>query len=250
MFTRPPDEISQRMLDEIHEIEKRANGSISLPQERTKPHLELIACPVRLSNPIISSSDIYEYVKALPGFVTYEYEGDFGFKEVVGGVCFIGKFALYEEINEYGILYRTENFDLRHTNNPASQEQYLSGDDIASEINTFISKINSFYEKTPYSDAIKIFALLQQVYDVKLGIGDTYMEHLPPHFVHESSIKSQVSASIQCLPQSLLKRDDYERVLFGLLNQLFEPFKVPNSGWQQSWRKRIKNGWNNHRFSS
>jgi len=250
MFKLPPNEISQQMIDEIREVEKRANESVCLPQEQSKPRLELMACPVRLSNPIISIFDIWEHVKTCPGFVTYEEGVDFGFKEVARGVCFIGKFNLYEEINQYGVLYRTERFSLRHTKALESQELYLSGDDIASEINTFISKINSFYEKIPYSSVVKIIALLQQIHHVKLGIGDRYMDHLPPRFVHKSSIESHVSASSQCLPQDLLKRCDYAEVLFDLLNQLFEPFNVPNNGWRQSWMENTRNGWNKHVFSS
>ena len=84
---------SENLTQILERIEKRIEFSL----DTSSPNLTVIAHPVLPYGPVISTEDIYEFVKMEPSIPFNNSATDFGTRRVKGGVCFMG--------NRSGLLY-------------------------------------------------------------------------------------------------------------------------------------------------
>ena len=96
-----PQRISRQILDRI---EERVGNHLS---HLESPNLELLAPPVFLYRPLISPSEIYEFMSVHTLVPCAEAISDFSARKDMGGICYMQPRCLPDfcELNEYGIMY-------------------------------------------------------------------------------------------------------------------------------------------------
>ena len=253
-----PYKLELAEIDRIEYMLKRREDSQIVPQQirdRTderiislfdisEPNITVIAHPVFPHRPIISTGEIYEFIRMNNSFPFNDWEGDFGTRRVAGGVCFIGSTSniLYSELNEYGIVYNRKTLYKETPDNSNEQEGYFHYQQFLIPINELIQYARSFYEKCEYLGNIKIKAQLQQVYMEKLGFyrsgeNPSRMEFEP--IKRQQCLDSQVLASTQCLAQDLMEGEEFIEVVDKLVEQLFWAFNVHDSTQRRGLLERF-----------
>ena len=198
----------------------------------TESNLTVTICPALTHRPLISTSDIYEFMKKDSTIPFNDSAIEFGTRKVKGGVCFMGipDASFYWELNEYGVIYH--RFVLNRTSkgesfafdtNEGIEEEYLSFKLFVRDLAKLIPVAQSFYEKSGYSDEIKFVAQMRQIYGEKLMYDDF---QYPEEIHRQESIESSVSASAQCLPRELANAADFISVVDELTKQLIWVFNV------------------------
>ena len=143
-----PQRISRQILDRIEERVMNHLSHLELP------NLELLARPVFPYRPLISPSEIYEFMDVHPLIPFTEADSNFGRRNVTGGVCFMDDRNLltYCELNEYGIIYERETLSREpwHNHGRSGDEspgtrKYLNADQIGSRIFSFFWVAKDFF---------------------------------------------------------------------------------------------------------
>lgn len=197
-----------------------------------EPNITGVVHPIFPYRPIISTGDIYEFMKMNDNsFPFNNWENDFGTRRVEGGVCFmgIGSGQNYWELNEYGIIYYGSTLYKETAKRANEQEEYLHYRQFVSIISELIRGTRSFYEKCGYLGNIEITVRLQQVLGEKLGLyglvdGTSYIEF--DSIKRQQCLNSQVSTSAQCLARNLVKKERVIEVVNELAGQLLWAFNV------------------------
>ena len=238
-----PQRISRQILDRI---EERVRVNTYRPHLE-RPNLELLAQPVFPYRPIIAPPEIYEFMVSHPSIPSTAGNSDLSTKRVTGGTCYvaIGDWLCIWELNEHGVIYWREGLHRKRMlrDNSARDddnlgEEYLSDEEIASKVYTFIGVAADFFTKCEYSGNVEVTARLEQVRGEKL----LFSKDLHPETVERrQSEESEIVASAQCLPRDLRTAKEYSRVLIELLNQLYWVFNVGDNEWkwQDCWRKYV-----------
>ncbi len=215
----------------LQRIEERAESNFRI----SDPNLTVIFRPVFPYRPVISGTEIYEYMRTEHSIPFNDSAAEFGTRRVQGGVCFLGSIdgSFYWELNEYGILYHKwglsrrplhESYTFRHEN--SNEERYLSFDEIVRVIGGLIPLAQSFYKKCLYLGNIEILAQLRQIRGEKL-MYDT--DQHPEIIQRQESIESFYSASVQCLPRELASSEKFVSVVDELAGQLLWAFNIGDS---------------------
>ena len=99
MFFLDPQSVTQKFLDQIDQIKKRAKRIFSM----NEPTMKVFTIPRCVSLPVISPVKIFDISRKIPGFIPDRV------KRVPGGACnfleHVQSPSSYLEINEYGIVY-------------------------------------------------------------------------------------------------------------------------------------------------
>ena len=202
-----------------------------------EPNITVIAHPVFPHRPIISTGDIYEFIKMAGSIPFNDCEASFGTRRVAGGVCFIGSTSniLYWELNEYGFVYHRQGLYREPGKDSNEQEGYLHYDAFVTIITKLIQNARLFYEKCGYLGEVKITVQLQQVFEEKLGFNRSSIGF--DSIRRQQCLDSQVSASTQCLARDLVEREEWIEIVGKLVGQLFWAFNVDDS---VEWRALLE----------
>ena len=236
-----PQEISNRILNRI---EERVNARWT----SSKPYLTAIARPVFPYRPLISESEIYEYVKTQDGnphslALFNDSATDFGTWQVPGGVCFIGAKVnlFYREINEYGIVYHAEElhrskYEAFHGPEDDEENRYLELNDLVGDIYQLIAVAKDFYGRCQYTGNIEITAQLRNVLGERIMFGRE-RHYTPIH--RRQSLQPEIVACIQCCAGDLLEFDNASGFIVELVGKLLWGFNAIDNGWENIVRERI-----------
>ena len=236
-----PQRISRQILARIEERVKNHCSNLDMP------NLELIARPVFPYRPLISPSQIYEFMHVHTLIPYAEWENNCGRRNVAGGVCIIGAKGrlTYWELNEYGFIYERESLSREpwgnrggFRNGSRGEREYLDADDIAWRVQKFLWLAKDFYLKIDYVGNIEITLRLREI-DNETPKFST--DRNPYKLEERTSVESEVSASDQLLPHELNNSERRAMIFTGLLGQLFWVFDVRESKgqWWDEWRKRV-----------
>ena len=237
-----PQRISRRILDRIEERVRNHCSHLELP------NLELLAQPVFPYRPLISPSEIYEFMDVSPLIPFAEADSNIGRRNVTGGVCFMGDRSrlTYWELNEYGIIYRRETLSrepwrnrVNIGNESSRAGKHLDADDVALRVFQFLWFTKDFFQKCEYFGNIEVTIRMRDVDKETLKFKT---DRHPGILEERKSVESEVSASCQCLPRDLRKADAYAKILIQLLGQLFWVFNVGDNEWKwrDGWRKYVE----------
>ena len=218
----------------IRQICNRTEERIISFFSTNEPNITVVVHPIFPYRPIMSTGDIYEFIKMRNSIPFNEWEIDFGTRRVEGGVCFMGNMgnrsgSNYWELNEYGVAYHRKTLykeTLKHSN---EQEEYLHYRQFVSTISELIQDARSFYEKCGYLGNIEITVRLQQVLGEKLRL---YESSDGPSYIdldsrkRQQCLNSQVSTSVQCLARNLVKEEKITEVVNELADHLLWAFNV------------------------
>ena len=215
------------------QILERTEGRIDSLFSTEEPNITVIVHPAFPHCPIISTGDIYEFIKMGRSIPFNDREIDFGTRRVEGGACFIGNGngILYWELNEYGIVYHIRTLYKRPVEFDNKQEECLHFRRFVLAIGELINYARSFYEKCGYLGNIEITVQLQQVLNEKLGVYglEDYLSYIEFDSIkRQKCLDSQVSASTQCVARDLVERERFIEVVDELAGQLLWAFNVDN----------------------
>ena len=244
MCSKPADQ-SQKIRGQIlnrieqHQVVEHAPPKI--------PNLAVFASPVRLQYPIISIAKIdhYMFESTVIPCGTKQSVGNVSFtsKQVEGGVWCKRQdnHNYFWELNEYGIIYNREwvTPETLTENKVDPTELYLPSHDILTQITNFIRAARSFYQSCSHADNIKIVAQLRQAHRQKLKFKAVESDRADADI--RVSYKTKISAVARCLPQDLWRANEFERVLFGVSDQLVAAFNQQQSDQQLWWE--MKHEW-------
>ena len=253
-----PYELKLADIDQIqHMLKRREDSQTTIRQIRNRteeriesrfsaknePNIAVIAHPVFPHRPIISTGDIYEFIRMNRSIPFNDWEGHFGTRTVAGGVCFMGSTnnILYSELNEYGFVYNRKTLFEKIPKHSDEQEGYFHYRQFLLPVNELIRYARSLYEKCGYLGNIEITAQLKQVYMRKLGFRGSDEGVSSADFEsieRQECLDSQVSASTQCLAQDLME-EEFIEVVDKLVEQLFWAFNVHNSTQRRGLLKRF-----------
>ena len=234
-----PDEISNRILNRTKErLDSRWTSS--------KPYLTAIARPVFPYRPLISASEIYEFMRTQannPFILFNDAPLDFGTWQVPEGVCFVGATVnlLYSEINEYGIVYHAEElhrskYEAFHGPEDDEENRYLELNDIVKNIYQSIAVAKDFYKRCQYSGIIEITAHLRNV------LGERVMFGREPHYspiLRHQSLQPEITARVECCARDLLEFDKSSGFIVDLVGKLLWGFNAIYDTWEDIVRERI-----------
>ena len=193
-----------------------------------EPNITVVVHPIFPYRPIMSTGDIYEFIKMGHSIPFNDQAIDFGTRRVEEGVCFMGNRSgqNYWELNEYGIVYHRRALYKETAKHSNEQEECLHYRQFVSTISELIQDARSFYEKCGYLGNIEITVRLQQVLGEKLGLGDglSYIEL--DSIKRQQCLNSQVSTSAQYLARNLMKKEKVIEVVDELAGQLLWAFNV------------------------
>lgn len=235
-----PQELSDRI---INRIEDRVADywSLTIP---SVPNLSLITRPVFPYRPLISPLEIYEYMRARQFIPFNDTAPDFGTRQVIGGVCFVGiETLLYQEINEHGIIYmrrmlHKSPFDAVDKLKDGEQNEYLTLRELLEIHFKLIDELaKDFYQRCQYLGDVEITAKLRDVGGEKLMFGDE------PHYdliQSRPSLDSEISASIKCCARELMQFEEACNVIVNLLGQLLWGFSVLPVAWESTVRAMLE----------
>ena len=235
-----PQELSNRI---INRIEERITDYWSLTNQPV-PNLTLIARPIFPFRPLISPSEIYEYMQAHKGSVLFnDYASDFGTRQVIGGVCFVGSAVPYWEINEHGIIYVREKLQKSlmdtafRVPEDDKQKEYLSLHDLLKNYLNLIEVAKDFYQRCDYLGDIEIKAKLREVRGERLKFLD---EHCHDWIQARESLDSEILASITCCAHDLIESEKADDVIVDLVSQLLWGFSVRSGTWETRVREVLE----------
>ena len=218
----------------IRRIETRAKESVG----EEHPSVTLISYPVdsverliyRTKHPIwkiIKPPEIYEFMKTHAIIPFNPDEREFGTRKVIGGVCFVGN-GFYYEINEHGIVYRSERLHDNHDN-----DQTFEDYSVIHKIFEHIYIASTFYEKCQYFDEVEIATKLEHVK------GWSVETNLNPHVESIPSIESSVSAITSCHSPSQLSVEECVGIILDLADQILWIFNLYDDSWRNLWNRRL-----------
>ena len=236
-----PQRIGRHILDRIEERVLNHCSHLELP------NLELIARPVFPYRPLISPSEIYEFMDVSPLIPFAEADSNVGRRNVTGGVCFMGARSrlTYWELNEYGIIYERETLSRepwrnygRSGNESRGTRMHLNADGIASRVFDFLWLAKDFFQKCEYFGNIEITIRMRDVDKETLKFKT---DRHPGILEERQSVESEVAASDQCLSHDLNKAEAYTKIFIGLLGQLFWVFNVreDEGEWWDACRENV-----------
>lgn len=247
MLTIREDKSKTKREQIISRIEQRQVERDSPPEHA---NLAVFASPEYFGSPIISITEIdkYMYESTVIPCGTRRPVGEVGFtsKQIEDGVwCIRGdNHNFFWELNEYGIIYNREWVEPEPLTKDEvdHKELYLPGCDILNQIHEFIRAARGFYQRCKYADNIEIVAELRQVNGQKLKFKSVSSDREDAKI--RESTQSEILASVQCLPQTLQEVNEFERVLFGVSDQIVGAFNQQSSQrlWQEKkweWRRRV-----------
>lgn len=225
-------------------IEERVKNHCS---HLESPNLELIARPVFPYRPLISPSEIHEFMVLEPLIPTTDRNINLNTRRVIGGACYIHSVdpMVYWELNEYGVIYHMTGLSkepfpvtLGSGDDDAEEDWFLHSDDIGKNIYVFLANVKDFLERCQYLGNIEITVTLREIQGEKLRFPD---DRHPSYAEDRESLEPEVSGSVQCLPQDLNYGDAYARILIGLMDQLFWVFNVRDDmdQWREGWREFV-----------
>ena len=229
-----PQELSNRI---INRIEERITDYWSL-KKRPVPNLTLIARPVFPYRPLISPSEIYEYMRKQRSnprshVLFSDHSPDFGTRQVSGGVCFVGPSIPYQELNEHGIIYLREKLSSEF----AKEIEDLEFHDLLKNHFELIEVAEDFYQRCEYLGDIEIKANLRDVHDLRLMFGRDFDYHsIQTH----KSLDSEISASITCCARDLIESEKADDVIVDLVGQLLWGFSVRPGEWERRVREMLE----------
>ena len=223
----------------IGRIDSRATTcwSVNLPPV---PRLTLVASPVFPYRPLISPSDIYEYIRVKQVIPFNDVAPDCGTRQVIGGVCYVMA-SRYQEINEHGVIYMSEklhkrSFDVVHGQKDDEQNQYLEFRPLLENHFKLIEIAKDFYQRYDYLGEIEITATLRHVGGEKLMFGDE------PHYEliqSRPSLDPEIAASIICCARDLIEPEMANDVIVNLLSQLLWGFNIRPGEWESKAFQRL-----------
>ena len=257
-ITQPYDEPQLAEIDQIeHMFKRREDSQTTIRQicNRTEeriasffstdePNITVIIHPIFPYRPIMSTGNIYEFIKMGYSIPFNDSAIDFGTRRVAGGVCFMGNRSgqNYWELNEYGLVYHRKELHKEIAKHSNEEEEYLHYRQFILTIGELIQNAQSFYEKCGYLGNIEIIVQLQQVFEERLGgyrWGDdlSYIEF--DSIKRQQCLNSQVSASTQCLARDFMKMDKFMEIVDELVGELFWAFNVDNPTLRRELVERI-----------
>ena len=218
----------------IRQICNRTEERIGSFFDTNEPNITVVVHPIFPYRPIMSTGDIYEFIKMGRSIPFNDREIDFGTRRVEGGVCFMGNRngSNYWELNEYGIVYHRRTLYKEIAKRSNEQEEYLHYQQFVSTISELIQDARSVYEKCGYLGNIESTVRLQQVLGEKLGFyrlgdGRSYIEF--DSIKRQQCLNSQVSTSVQCLARNLVKEEKITEVVNELAGQLLWAFNIDST---------------------
>ncbi len=225
--------ISRQILERIEERVKSLFRT-------NEPNLTVTARPIFPYRPVIATADIYDFASK-NGLVWNDYSS-----RVAGGfsVSTIRHEDLYQywELNEYGIVYHRATLDRRTSTFAREAEEHLDFRQFVATIGELIQKAQSFYKKCEYLGNVEITVKLRKVFGEKLGFYNLYNRPSRRKFdliKRQQCVDSQVLVSTQCLPQDLLGREKFIRVVDQLAGQVLWAFNIDEPAERKKFVKHI-----------
>lgn len=239
-----PQELSKRI---INRIDERLTDYWYLTSDPV-PNLTLISAPVFPYRPLVSPSEIYEYMRAQSssqqsGILFSDHSPDFGTRQVVGGVCFVGPAIPYWEINEHGIIYLREKLHKSpydgalHMPDDDEQIEYLVFRDLLKNNFELIEAAKHFYQRYDYLGDVEIAAKLRHVKRESLMFGNESRYKL---IQSRPSLDSEISASVKCYARDLGESEKANDVIVNLLSQLLWGFNIRPGEWESTAYEMLK----------
>ena len=231
-----PQKLSNRI---INRIEERITDYWSLKNQPV-PNLTLIARPIFPYRPLMSPSEIYEYMRKQSSnprsrVLFSDHSPDFGARQVSGGVCFVGASIPYQELNEYGIIYFREK--LHKSLCEDAGIEYLDFRVFLRNHFDLIDVAKDFYQECQYLGDIEIKAKMRDVRGERLMFGNTFRYDSIPL---QESLDSEISAAITCYARDLMKSENASNVIVNSLSQLLWGFGVRPGNWEGRARKMLE----------
>ena len=228
----------------IRQIHNRTEERIQSLFNTDEPNITVVAHPVFPYRPIISTGNIYEFIKMGYSIPFNDRTIDFGTRRVEGGVCFIGSRngIFYWELNEYGFVYHREKLSKQTAEYFDEQEECLHYRQLVKTIGELIKEAQSFYEKCGYLGNIKITVRLQQVFEEKLGFYESndYLSRIEFDLIkRQQCLDSHVSASTQSLARDLEKEEKLIETADELVGQLLWAFNVDDAARRRELVERM-----------
>ena len=230
-----PQELSNRI---INRIEERVADYWCLTSQSV-PNLTLIARPIFPYRQLISSSEIYEYLRVgrsnrLSPIPFNDHDPNFGTRQVIGGVCFVGSRVPYWEINEHGIIYLREKLQKSHYDGAFhlhaddKQKEHLAFRELLKNNFELIEVAKGFYQRCQYLGDVEITVKLRDVGGETLMFGDEFRYNL---IQTRESLDSEIPASITFCAHDLIESEKADDVIVDLVGQLLWGFSVPPGAW-------------------
>ena len=227
-------EITQQILERIEKRQELSrvfdpsDRDTNSPYFNTRfPNLTVTAYPVFPYRPIISTRAIYDFAEN-NRFLKQNYTSD-SRSRVAGGIFtqtlarVDGASYTYRELNEYGIVYQRFSL-LRVSNNLNPDEKwYFMPEQFVRKIGELIHLSQSFYRQCEYSGHIEIKVQLRRIFGEELMLGQG---QFPEYIKQQRNYDSEISASTQYLPLTLMKREKFIEVVAELVSQLLWAFNV------------------------
>ena len=202
----------------IRQIRKQIEERLDPLFSTNEPNITVIAHPVFPHRPLMSTGEIYEFIKTDNSFLFNDREANFGTRRVAGGVCFIGSASdtPYSELNEYGFVYRRESLCRETVPYGNEQKECLNYRQFIRTIKELIQETQSFYKECGYLGNIEIMVQLQHVRMEKLGF---YEPDGSPSIIEfqlidrQQCLDSQVLASTHSVSHTTLSQEKHLRRL-------------------------------------
>ena len=216
----------------IRQIRKQTEERLDPLFSTNEPNITVIAHPVFPHRPLMSTGEIYEFIRTDNSFPFNDAETDFGTRRVAGGVCFIGRTSdiPYAELNEYGFVYRRKTLYRETVAYGRERKECLGYRQFLTTIKDLITEAESFYKECGYLGNIEITVQLQHVRLEKLGFYEQGGSSSIIEFQsidRQQCLDSQVLASAQCLAHDLIEGEAFEEI-DKLIEQLFWAFNFDN----------------------
>ncbi len=218
---REDSQITTRQI--LDRTEERIESLFSI----NEPNITAIARPVFPYRPIISTGNIYEFATGA-GDLYWQSSS-----RVAGGwIASIksNKAFTYWELNEYGIVYHREVLD-KICQLSYEKPEWRSFSQFVQVIGNLIKRATSFYKECEYLGNVEITVQLRQIFDEKLLFYKTYHDNLDGHIKYDEIEKqrcldSQVSVSLQRLPQDLVEKRKFTDAVDELTDPLLWAFNI------------------------
>lgn len=237
-----PEELSNRI---ISRIEERITDYWNLTK-RPVPNLTLIARPIYPYRPLISPSEIFEYMRSQQSnsrspILFNDADLDFGTRQVIGGVSFVG-IPMYQELNEHGIIYLREKLQKSrydgafHVHADDNQKEYLDFRDLLRAIFQLIVVAKGFYQRCQYLGNVEITVKLREVRGDNLMFRDEF-RYL--RIQTQASLDAEIPASNTLFVRALMEWEKVDNIIVELVGQLLWGFSVRSGTWETEARDML-----------